>query len=141
MSNSSPHPEGRNSDNPDAVSRSLKEESRLDNQSSGKDHSQPPLTGGMDENPTSPEAPKKPSIFKRAWTKLGINGFVVTFMVKPALAVTIGAGIYQRHSVASNYLNFGYLIMIVSLLTVPMLPRGKFVLNLILTVVSWFQSL
>jgi hypothetical protein len=79
---------------------------------------------------------KKPPLLKRIWRKLGINGLVVMIMVKPAVAATISMAIYQRKSVAAHYLNFGYLIIIVSVTTVPILPRGKFLLNLFLSVVS-----
>jgi hypothetical protein len=58
-------------------------------------------------------------------------------MVKPAVAATISMAIYQKKSVAARYLNFGYLIMIVSVTTVPILPRGKFLLNLFMSVVSY----
>jgi hypothetical protein len=76
------------------------------------------------------------SILKKLWSKLGINGFVVMVMVKPALAATISMAIYQNDKVAANYLNFGYLIIIVSVVTVPILPRGKFLMNLAISVVS-----
>jgi hypothetical protein len=90
----------------------------------------------IDEDTKSVPAGKAP-LLKRIWTKLGINKFVVMIMVKPAVAATISMAIYQKKSVAAHYLNFGYLIMIISVTTVPILPRGKFLLNLFMSVVSY----
>jgi hypothetical protein len=77
-----------------------------------------------------------PSIFRRAWAKLGINPLVATIMVKGALAPVIATAIYQSKSVAVNYQNLGYLMIVVSILTSPILPRGKFMMNLFISVVS-----
>lgn len=81
-------------------------------------------------------SPTKPSILKRAWGKLGFNAMVVMFMVKGGLPPTIAIAIYQRYSVAVNYLNLGYVMIVVSILTVPVLPRGKYLMNLFITLVS-----
>jgi hypothetical protein len=85
---------------------------------------------------TAAASPSTPSMLKRMWGKLGINAFVIMFMVKGALPPTISIAIYQRYSVAVNYLNFGYVMIVVSILTVPVLPRGKFLMNLLITLVS-----
>jgi hypothetical protein len=81
-------------------------------------------------------SPAKPSILKRIWGKLGINAMVVMFMVKGAISPTIAISIYQRYSVAVNYLNLGYVMIVISILTVPVLPRGKYLMNLLITLVS-----
>lgn len=60
-------------------------------------------------------------------------------MIKPALAAAISMAIYQIHAVAAVYLNFGYLIVIISITTVPILPRGKFLMNLFVTVVCFLD--
>jgi hypothetical protein len=85
----------------------------------------------------APDLAKKPQLFTRIWKKLGINGFVVMIMVKPAVAATISMAIYQSQKVAVHYLNLGYLIIVISITTVPILPRGKFLLNLFLSLVSY----
>ena len=87
-------------------------------------------------NPPLIETPKKPTVFRRAWTKLGMNPAVVMIMIKPAVAAVVSLAICQRHSIAVHFLNFGYLIIIVSITTVPILPRGKFLMNLIISLVS-----
>lgn len=95
----------------------------------------PPL-----QDHTHESAPaKSPSLLTRGWKKLGINGFVVMIMVKPAVAATISMAIFQSQKVAVHYQNLGYLIIIISITTVPILPRGKFLLNLFLSVVSYLS--
>jgi hypothetical protein len=79
---------------------------------------------------------KQPSLLIRIWKKLGINAVVVMIMVKPAVAATISMAIFQSQKVAVHYQNLGYLIIIISITTVAILPRGKFLLNLFLTLVS-----
>lgn len=87
------------------------------------------------EHPTTPvTTPKKPSVLSRAWKKLGFTPTVFMIMIKPAIAATISMAIYQKHAVARNYYNFGYLTIIISITTVPILPRGKFLVNLFVTV-------
>ncbi|KAE9381490.1 hypothetical protein N431DRAFT_458077 [Stipitochalara longipes BDJ] len=84
-----------------------------------------------DAVPSTPA--ERPPLLKRIWKKLGINGIVVMIMVKPAVAATISMAIFQSQKVAVHYQNLGYLIIIVSVTTVPILPRGKFLLNLFLS--------
>lgn len=85
---------------------------------------------------SSPKAP----LHKRIWTKIGLTPFVMMIMFKPAVAATIAMVIYHRQEVAKIFWNFGYLIIIVSITTVPILPRGKFLLNLGLSLVSTISS-
>ena len=98
-------------------------------------------TNGKETHPGLPDAAsdpaKKPSVLTRTWKKLGINAFVVMIMIKPAVAATISMAIFQSQKVAVHYLNLGYLIIIISVTTVPILPRGKFLLNLFLSLVSY----
>ena len=104
-------------------------------------------TNGKEDSPNqlhdiAPSAPsKKLPLLKRIWTKLGINGIVVMIMVKPAVAATISMAIFQSQKVAVHYQNLGYLIIVISITTVPILPRGKFLLNLFLSLVRFFLSL
>lgn len=83
--------------------------------------------------------PQKQSRFKRGWKKLGFSPLVVTFMIKGALPPTIATAILQRQSVAQHYLNFGYLVIVISILSVPILPRGKFAMNMVASVVSFSE--
>lgn len=84
--------------------------------------------------------PEKLSLFKRVWARLGMNSLVVMFMVKGALAPTIATAILQSHSVTQHYLNLGYLVIVISILSVPILPRGKFAMNMLASIVSFPSS-
>lgn len=90
-----------------------------------------PLPTDRHESPD----PKKTPFWKQVWAKLGFNPTVVMFMIKGALAPTICMAMYQRHSLAAHYLNLGYLMIIISILTVPILPRGKFLMNLFISLI------
>lgn len=81
-------------------------------------------------------AKKRPSLLLRIWCSLHITPTVVMFMVKGAVAPTIALSIYQSQAVAVNYLNFGYVMIVISITTVPILPRGQFIMNLIVSVVG-----
>ena len=70
-----------------------------------------------------------------------MNPTVAMIMIKPAIASVVSLAICQRHSVAANFLNFGYLIIIVAITTVPILPRGKYLMNLVLSLVSLLNVL
>ncbi len=94
------------------------------------------LHNDVRSDPPLIEESKKPTVLSRAWSKLGINPTVAMIMVKPAVAAVISLAICQRLSVAKLFLNFGYLIIIVSITTVPILPRGKFLMNLAISLVS-----
>jgi len=104
-------------------------------------------TNGKEASPNhkhdvAPSTPaNKVPLLKRIWKKLGINGIVLMIMVKPAVAATIAMSIFQSQKVAVHYQNLGYLIIVISITTVPILPRGKFLLNLFLSLVGSFQSL
>jgi hypothetical protein len=106
------------------------------------DHSLPKTANPTDKKPesTHPDAlaplpNSKSSLLKRSWQKLGITSLVTMFMVKGMVAPTIALAIYQRPSVAANYVNFGFVMIVVSITTVPILPRGQFIMNLIVSVV------
>ncbi|PVH88337.1 hypothetical protein DL98DRAFT_478193 [Cadophora sp. DSE1049] len=85
----------------------------------------------QNDSPSSP-LPRKQFMLGRAWKKMGITPQIFMIMVKPSISAVIAMAIYQKHSVAVNYLNLGYLIIIISIITVPILPRGKYLMNLFL---------
>lgn len=77
--------------------------------------------------------PKPPSMFKRMVDRLGLNIPMVLLMFKGAIGPTIGIAIYQSNRVAGHYSTIGYLIPIMTILTVPILPRARFIQNFIVT--------
>ena len=132
MSDPSPEPDKAVDENLAAISASTEEPNHLD----AKPSPQSIPTDAQNGSSAAPTpAPKKPNMLQRAWKKAGFNPTTITIMVKPAIAATIAMGIFQSQAVAKHYLNLGYLIIIVSITTVPILPRGKFIMNLLVSVV------
>lgn len=54
-------------------------------------------------------------------------------MIKGAIAPTVSLAIYQNSNVANHFLTIGYLIPIMSILSVPAFPRARFIQNLLVT--------
>ena len=79
--------------------------------------------GAGDSSP----AAKKPSLPKRLWAASGLNFMTLTMMFKGAIAPTIALAIYQATSIAKIYSTLGYLVAIMSILSMPIMPRSKFV--------------
>jgi hypothetical protein len=134
----SPAPElhdtnNNNNNNPRINFESFPEPPRANNNAGLDSRNSPsPLVNNETNSPPT----RAPSIFKRAWSKLGIDKTVAALVFKGALAPLIATAIYQRKSVAEIYMNFGYLIIVVSILAVTILPRGKFIMNMSISVVS-----
>jgi len=87
------------------------------------------------QNGFTPSPKSKRSLPKSLWHSLGFTPTVIMFMVKGTVAPTIALSIYQSPAVAVNYLNFGFVMIVISITTVPILPRGQFIMNLIVSVV------
>ncbi|KAI1319723.1 hypothetical protein F5Y16DRAFT_405853 [Xylariaceae sp. FL0255] len=66
--------------------------------------------------------------------KLGLDIATLMTMFKGAIAPTIGLAIYQSSLVAHEFTTVGYLVGIISVLSLSILPRGKFVQTLILNI-------
>ena len=72
-------------------------------------------------------AVQKPSLPKRLWTASGLNSMTLIMMFKGAIAPTIALAIYEATSIARIYSTLGYLVAIMSILSMPIMPRSKFV--------------
>lgn len=79
---------------------------------------------------------KKPNLLQRLVAKLDITTPMLMIMFKGSVAPVVAIAMYQSHAVSSYYVTLGYLIPIISVLALPTLPRGKFILNLVLNVVA-----
>jgi hypothetical protein len=62
--------------------------------------------------------------------------FVDTDYLRGSVPPIVAIAMYQSHAVSSYYVTLGYLIPIISVLALPLLPRGKFILNLILNTLA-----
>ncbi|PVH80431.1 hypothetical protein DL98DRAFT_654821 [Cadophora sp. DSE1049] len=74
-----------------------------------------------------------PLRWKKVVARLGITVPIVLMMAKGAIAPTIGIAIYQNPKVAEHFSTIGYLIPIMSILTVPIMPRARYLQNLLVT--------
>jgi len=77
----------------------------------------------------APEAINLETSMGKAWKQC----MVVMFWSKPSPSRF--RPIYQRYSVLSLF-ELGYVMIVISILTVPVLPRGSNVMNLFITLVS-----
>ena len=96
-----------------------------------------PLQSTSRANETSMEpskAAKKPNVFTRLWTKLGLDPPTIITMFKGALSPTIALAAYQGKSFAAKYTTLGYLVAIMSLLGMAIMPRAKFVQNTVMNI-------
>lgn len=84
---------------------------------------------------TNEDKSKKPSWIKRVWTKLGLDGPTVRTMLKAGVAPTICLSFYQADAVANTYTTLGYLVAIASILSMPIMPRAKFLQTLVYNLV------
>ncbi|KIW21166.1 hypothetical protein PV08_01746 [Exophiala spinifera] len=87
---------------------------------------------GLDPDDTaSQHASGRPGLFKRLWTKAGLDLPTLMMMLKGAIAPTIALAAYESDAWAREYSTLGYLSAIMTTLTLPILPRGKFLQNLL----------
>ncbi|ETS83906.1 hypothetical protein PFICI_05782 [Pestalotiopsis fici W106-1] len=70
----------------------------------------------------APKAPPKPGIMAR----LGLDKSTLLMMFKGGVAPTIAISILQSARVANYYTTIGYLVGIISILSLSITPRGKF---------------
>lgn len=78
---------------------------------------------------------KKPSKLKALWTKTGLDPGTLMMMFKGAIAPTIALAMYQAPAVAQEYTTLGYLVAIMSILGMPIMPRGKFIQSMLMNII------
>ena len=110
----------------------------------------PTVGGGKDEG-----SPTKPSKLKQLWEKIGLDLVTVLMMLKyvensqtpikglsltqthrGSIAPLIAVAFYQADTVASIYGAIGYLVPIVTVLSVTIMPRAKFLQTMILNTIG-----
>ncbi|ESZ98380.1 hypothetical protein SBOR_1258 [Sclerotinia borealis F-4128] len=114
------------------------------------DEASPNLARGKGENEEAPMADgvskrgtgqtemkneeKKPSKFKEMWGKLGLDAPTLMMMFKGSVGPTIAIAFYEADSVAKTYTTLGYLVAIISVISMPIMPRAKFFQTMILNI-------
>lgn len=83
---------------------------------------------------TTPE--KKPSKLKQLWTKVGLDFGTCAMMFKGSVGPIIALAIYQSPAVAQHYTTLGYMVAIMTILGLPIMPRGKFIQTMSLNVLG-----
>ncbi|KAK2053360.1 hypothetical protein LY76DRAFT_554120 [Colletotrichum caudatum] len=79
-------------------------------------------------------ASKKPAPKQKLTERLGLDVPTVVMMFKGSLPSLIGIAMYQATPVAQYFTTLGYLVAIISVLAFAILPRGKYLQNLVLNV-------
>ncbi|WAO97085.1 ArAE-2-N domain-containing protein [Fusarium falciforme] len=83
------------------------------------------------------ELPKpKPTTLKRRMDKVGLNAATLVLMFKGSIPPIIGISMYQSTRISSYFTTMGYLIPVISVLAVAILPRDRFIQNLILDLLA-----
>lgn len=75
-----------------------------------------------------------PERAKALWTKTGITWHVYTLMFKGALAPTIAMSAYQATAWADQYTTIGYLVGIITILSIVIQPRAKFCQSMLIQI-------
>ncbi|KAK0719079.1 hypothetical protein B0T21DRAFT_374722 [Apiosordaria backusii] len=88
--------------------------------------------GPSDDVPTD----KKPNFLTRLVNRLGLDAATLITMFKGSLPPTIAISMYQAAPITAYFTTLGYLVPIVSVLALAILPRGKFLMNIILNLFS-----
>ncbi|KAK1978596.1 hypothetical protein LZ30DRAFT_728523 [Colletotrichum cereale] len=79
-------------------------------------------------------ASRKPAPKQKLVDRLGLDAPTIIMMFKGSLPPLIGIAIYQSTPVAQYFTTLGYLVPIISVLAFAILPRGKYLQNLVLNV-------
>lgn len=82
-----------------------------------------------DQTASAEPAPKKRSLIQKSiaiWQKTGIDSRVYRSMFKSSIAPTITLALYQLDGFANYYTTLGYLAVVMTILSVVMMPRAKF---------------
>lgn len=128
-----------------AASNSQSEPAGLENHNNRSDETIRDINGnsgasnqanGSEATPAAPAEAGKPHGIGAVLAKLGLGPPMLIPMFKGSLAPIIGLAMLQSDPVADHFRTLGYIIPILSVLGLAMLPRGKFIQNLVLDVLS-----
>ncbi|TVY90187.1 Uncharacterized protein LAWI1_G001995 [Lachnellula willkommii] len=81
-------------------------------------------------------AKPKDSVVKKLVAKIGLDVGTVMMMFKGSVAPAIGIAFYQANSVDKIYTTLGYLVPIITVLSMPIMPRAKFIQTITLNIIS-----
>jgi len=108
-----------------------KDTARCDNNDDGHDKAAPSPPQNSTAAAAAGQQPKKGLL-----ARLGVEPFVLLMCLKGAVAPTIGLAMFQADAVANYFVTIGYLVGIISVLAMPIMPRGKFLQSMVLNVLG-----
>ncbi|KAJ0166364.1 Uncharacterized protein CTA2_7573 [Colletotrichum tanaceti] len=132
-----PEPESESGDDSESENESGSESESESESGSGRAPVRAPTnatatsSASRRSRPTRPRPPKP-----KLRTRLGLDAPTVMMMFKGSLPPLIGVAMYQSTAVAQYFTTLGYLVPIISVLALAILPRGKYLQNLVLNVVG-----
>ena len=103
-----------------------------DTNGSSNDQIGPPKPN-TDHNMTP--APPEPGTLKKLWAKTGITLPFIMLSMKGALPPILCLAAYQSDAWAKKYTTLGYLSAIMSMLSLAMQPRAKFLQSIIISII------
>ncbi|KAH7134539.1 hypothetical protein B0J13DRAFT_641034, partial [Dactylonectria estremocensis] len=95
---------------------------------------EPAGVGDDVEERTRPEP--KPATLKRFMGKVELDAPTLILMFKGSIPPIIGISIYQSPPIYNYFTTMGYLIPVISVLAIAILPRDRFIQNLILNLLA-----
>ncbi|KAL6409997.1 hypothetical protein AUP68_06405 [Ilyonectria robusta] len=102
----------------------------MDPPSQSPETQEPAAVGDDVEERPRPEP--KPTTLKRFMGKVGLDAPTLILMFKGSIPPIIGISIYQSPPIYTYFTTMGYLIPVISVLAIAILPRDRFIQNLIL---------
>jgi len=97
-------------------------------------------TSGKAKDNNQETEEKRPNFITRKakalWTTLDLDKATLITMFRGACAPTIALAFYQSNVVADEFTTLGYLVAIASILAIPIMPRAKFLQNLLFNVLA-----
>lgn len=94
-----------------------------------------PITEGEDGSDHEAASPQ-PGLVDKIMTKLGLNPIILMSMFKASLAPVIAISMFQAPAIQTLLSTLGYLTGIISVLSLALLPRGKFIQNMTLNLLT-----
>ena len=99
-------------------------------------HDSPSKEAAKDGKAHKASSSRKSSIFRRAWNNMDLNLGTLMMMFKGAISPAIALAAYQSTSFADTFSTLGYLVAIISVISLPILPRSKFIQTMLLNIIA-----
>ncbi|OBT57952.1 hypothetical protein VE04_03041 [Pseudogymnoascus sp. 24MN13] len=85
---------------------------------------------------TKDEEEPKPSKLKRIWAKIDLDIGTLMMMFKGSLAPIVAVAWYESLDIAKIFTTLGYLVPVITVLSISIMPRAKYIQTLILNTIG-----